>query len=199
MTDTVAIVLPPAGTTAGATAGAAASGMVDALRAIPSRFRRVLVGPPGMRAVPGMDQRIAQPSWFPGSACRRYAGGVATVLDDLLPAVIEVHDRPEVVLFLAERFRPVPVILILHTDPQALRGAHDGAARTFLLAQATRAATASAWVRARLLDGVHPAMRHCALLPGWEGEAQARQTADLLDALRLDALQAWSRRLDATI
>ncbi len=195
MTATVAIVLPDASNPACTQAAA----MVRALSPFPGGFRRVVIGPAAAQAGIEGEFRPAPPLWFHGSPGRRYAAGVARVLRGLRPDVIEVHDCPQMTLALAGPFRPVPVILILHTDPQARRGAHDAPSRTYLLAQATRVATVSPALRERMLEGVHPAMRHCAVLPAWDGPAQATLAANAVDALRLDALQAWSRRLHATI
>ena len=93
-------------------------------------------------------------------------------------------------------FRPVPVVLIVHSDPQEQRGARDAVERTFLLAQVTRIGAVSAALRARVLEGVHPSMRLCAVLPSVD---DATAAGDALDALRVDALEAWSCRLDGPI
>jgi UDP-glucose:(glucosyl)LPS alpha-1,2-glucosyltransferase len=193
MSGTVAIVLPP-----GPTSEQAAT-LVRRLHLLPSRFRSVVLGPQGTGALAEIVHRPIRPAWLPTGAQHRYALRAADHLARLRPAVIEVHDAPEVANLLGGRFRPTPVVLVLHTDPQAQRGAHDPAARTFLLAQATRVAALSPDLRARLLDGVHPAMRHCTLLPPPDGPEGPQATADALDALRLDALKAWSRTLHGPI
>jgi len=183
----VAVILPPDAD--------APIRLLRALSLCPGRFRLVVLGPSDTTAAPGLEvQRIAR-SWLPGSAARRYAA----VLDRLRPDVIEVHDDVAAATHLGGQFRPVPVVLVIHTDPQRQRGAHDPAARTFLLAQATRVAAFSPSLRARILDGVHPAMRHCALLPPPDGPDGPAATAAALDTLRLDALQAWSRSLHGPI
>ena len=194
MSGTVAVVLPPAGPTC-----AAAATLVRRLHMMPSHFRAIVLGPPGLGALAEVVHRRVGLAWLPTSPQHRYATRVAELLTCLRPTVIEVHDAPEVASLLGGRFRPTPVLLILHTDPQAQRGARDPAARTFLLAQATRVAALSDAVRARLLDGVHPAMRHCTLLPPPDGPLGPQGTADALDTLRLDALKAWSRPLHGPI
>ena len=193
MSATVAIVLPP-----GPTSEQAAT-LVRRLHLLPSRFRSVVLGPQGTGALAEIVHRPIRPAWLPTGAQYRYALRATDHLARLRPAVIEVHDAPEVANLLGGRFRPTPVVLVLHTDPQTQRGAHDPAARTFLLAQATRVAALSPDLRARLLDGVHPAMRHCTLLPPPDGPEGPQATADALDALRLDALKAWSRTLHGPI
>jgi hypothetical protein len=192
MAGTVAIVLPPD------PAGDAAA-LVRRLQLMPSRFRPVVLGPPGTGALAEIVHRRIGLAWLPTGAQHRYAIRAADHLARLRPAVIEVHDAPQVASLLGGRFRPIPVLLILHTDPQAQRGAHDPAARTFLLAQATRVAAFSPDLCARLLEGVHPAMRHCTLLPPPDGPLGPQGTADALDTLRLDALKAWSRPLHGPI
>ena len=185
MTEIVAVVLPPGGD----------SGAVERMVAgACGRFRVVVLGPPRERGFAGLEYHVVVPLWLLGGMARRYAGGVARVLRGLGPAVIEVHDALEVAAILGGVFRPVPVVLIVHSDPQGQRGARDAAERTFLLAQVTRVGAVSAAGRARVLEGVHPSMRLCALLPG---EEPAR--GDALDALRGDALEAWSRTLGGPI
>ena len=49
------------------------------------------------------------------------------------PALIEVHNRPDVALALARRFPRTPVALFLHNDPQAMRGAGGTGGRARLL------------------------------------------------------------------
>jgi hypothetical protein len=177
---------------------AAALGMMRAVQGRTGAFETELVGPRGAAAPAGMAFCPAEHAWWQVSLRNRYAEAALETVRRLRPAVVEVHDSLDVAARLAERLRPVPVVVILHSDPQGQRGWRGAAARTFLLAQATRVATASAAFRARLLEGVHPAMRRCDLLPDWNGAAGA-DAADALDALRHDALKAWSRRLDATI
>jgi UDP-glucose:(glucosyl)LPS alpha-1,2-glucosyltransferase len=187
----VAMVLPPTGD--------AVERLVLALAAHPGAFRPIVLAPQGGAPIHGLAHRRIAPSWLPGRPLRRYAAALTTALHQLRPAVIEVHDCPELAALLGGRFRPVPVLLIVHSDPQARHVARDPAARTFLLAQATRVAALSADLRARMLDGVHPAMRHCTLLPPPDGTPGPAATADALDTLRLDALKAWSRPLHGPI
>ncbi len=194
MAGTVAVVLPPAGPSC-----EAAAALVRRLHLLPSHFRAVVFGPAGQGALAEVVHRRVGLAWLPTGAQHRYATRVAEQLTRLRPTVIEVHDAPEVASILGGRFRPTPVLLILHTDPQAQRGAHDPAARTFLLAQATRVAALSPEIRTRMLEGVHPAMRHCTLLPPPDGPLGPQGTADALDTLRLDALKAWSRTLHGPI
>ncbi len=193
MAGTVAIVLPPG------PASEPAAALVRRLHLLPGPFRPIILGPPGQGALAEIVHRRIGLAWLPTGLQHRYALRAAAQIARLRPAVIEVHDAPEVANLLGGRFRPTPVILVLHSDPQAQQGAHDPAARTFLLAQATRVAALSPALRDRLLEGVHPAMRHCALIPPPDGPGGPQATADALDALRLDALKAWSRTLHGPI
>lgn len=193
MSGLVAVVLPPG------PASEPVAALVHRIGPMPSHFRSFVLGPPGQGTLAQVVHRVVPGPRLPGDPQRRYAARVASLLVPLRPAVIEVHDAPEVAGLLGGRFRPTPVLLVFHTDPQAQRGAHDPAARTFLLAQATRVAAFSADLRARLLEGVHPSMRHCALLPPPDAPGGPAATADALDALRLDALKAWSRPLHGPI
>ena len=85
----------------------------------------VVVGPEQSNVTyAGIDYRAASPSWLDG-----YAGGVARVLKQVRPALIEVHNRPEVALALAAAFRRTPVALFLHNDPRRMRGVEKGFSR----------------------------------------------------------------------
>ncbi len=97
----------------------------------------------------------AIPSWWrPGNINQRYAVAVATVIRRLSPALVEVHNRAEIALSLATRLAPIPVSLILHNDPQTMRGARSAAERHVLLARLARVIPVSAYLRGRLLEGV---------------------------------------------
>ena len=81
----------------------------------------------------------------------RYARGVAAVLRGLRPDLVEVHNRPEIALYLARRFPRV--VLFLHNDPQGMRGAKTGADRTRLLRRLARVVTVSEHLRGLFLQG----------------------------------------------
>lgn len=91
------------------------------------------------------------------SGVARYAAGVARVLRSRQPALIEVHNRPEVALHLL-RLR-VPVTLVLHNDPTGMRGARTAAERGTLLARMARVVTVSAWLRDRFMAGIDRPVR----------------------------------------
>ncbi len=81
----------------------------------------------------------------------RYARGVATALRALRPDLVEVHNRPEIALYLARRFPRI--VLFLHNDPQGMRGAATAAERTALLRRMARVVTVSDHLRGRFLEG----------------------------------------------
>jgi glycosyltransferase involved in cell wall biosynthesis len=151
---TVAIVLPP-GEGFGPQAVGAVGLLVQRLAAA-SAWRSVVVGAPQRQPLfPGIDFRAATPPLLAlGRGNRRYALGVAALLRRLRPALVEVHNKPEVALALARRCPGVPVTLFLHNDPQEMRGAGPAAGRAALLARVTQLVTVSEFLRQRLLEGL---------------------------------------------
>ena len=104
---------------------------------------------------PDIDFRPVNPTpWKLGNTNLRYAASVASTLKRLTPALIEVHNRPEIALALADRIPATPVSLILNNDPQAMRDAATPAQRTDMLRRLARVMTSSDYLRQRLLDGV---------------------------------------------
>ena len=127
---------------------------------------RRLVQTPGFRTVvfggkqqgpvfADIDFRPVNPKpWTLGNTNRRYAAAVAAILQRLNPALIEVHNRPEIALVLADRLPAIPVSLILNNDPQAMRDAATPAQRAAMLRRLARVMTSSDYLRQRVLDGV---------------------------------------------
>ena len=83
----------------------------------------------------------------------RYAAGVAAILRLVPPDLIEVHNRPEIATFLARRFPEAALVLVLHNDPQGMRGARTPWQRS-RLARRVRVVTVSEHLRQRFLAGV---------------------------------------------
>ena len=94
------------------------------------------------------------PRWRLAPLAMRYAAGLAATLRPMQPCVIEVHNRPDIAMALARGFPRTPVVLFLHNDPQGMRGARRPAERRLLLRSLAAVAPISAYLRARLLDGV---------------------------------------------
>ncbi len=129
--------------------------MVQRLGAARSDFRTVVVGAPLQHppfAAPPF-QPVPAPGWLPWGRAERYAQGVASVLRQLRPSLIEVHNRPLVALALARCFPRTPTMLFLHNDPQAMRGAASVAERERLRVLA-RVVAVSPYVGGRLVDGL---------------------------------------------
>jgi len=103
--------------------------------------------------------------WSTTSTNLRYAAVVAEALKKLEPALIEVHNRPEIALALATRLPAIPVIAFLHNDPSGMRGAATPAERTQMLRRLARVVTPSAYLRQRLLDGVAAPDKDPVVLP----------------------------------
>ncbi len=86
----------------------------------------------------------------------RYAAGLAAALRRARPDVIEVHNRPDIALYLARRFPRVPVVLFLHNDPQGMRAARTPRQRATLVSRLALVAPVSTYLQHRLLDGRAP-------------------------------------------
>ena len=95
----------------------------------------------------------AVPVFWPPAGPGRYAAAVARVLHRLQPALIEVHNRPEIAIRLRRGFPGVPMMLFLHNDPQSMRRAHTPAQRRRLLA-CMQVVCVSEMVRQRFLEGI---------------------------------------------
>lgn len=118
-------------------------------------FRTVVIGA-ALRHAPFAApcfEAAHPPPWLPASRTTRYVWGVARRLRQLRPALIEVHNRPMIALRLARRFPGVPTVLVLHNDPQAMRGTASAAGR-LRLRRLARVVTVSPYVSERLVDGL---------------------------------------------
>lgn len=153
----VAIVLPYREYFSPGAAGAVAL-LVRRLATWREGFAPTVIGPPpSMPPFADVPFRPARATWWPpANTARRYGHAVARLIQAEPPALIEVHNRPELALFLARRFPRIPVSLFLHNDPQGMRNAKTPAERTRLLHRLAAVANASAWLRGRLLEGVPP-------------------------------------------
>jgi glycosyltransferase involved in cell wall biosynthesis len=103
--------------------------------------------------------------WWPGNVNLRYAQVVSAALRRFSPALVEVHNRPEIALHIARRLPQVPVTLLLNNDPQEMRAARTPAERAGLLRRLALVMTSSDYLRARFLDGLGPAAGSVAVLP----------------------------------
>lgn len=177
--DMIAVVLPPGEAFAPAAAGPVGQ-EVHRLAVQPSAFRCVVFGTAVAAPFAEVPFRPVQPPWMLAGATARYAVGVERALGGRVPALVEVHDRADLALALADRL-PAPVMLVLHTDPQTLRRAGSPAERLFLLGTLARVLALSAAQRDRLLEGLHEPPRDPDLLP----------ECISLDALRAHVVASW--------
>ncbi|WP_372618193.1 glycosyltransferase family 4 protein [Falsiroseomonas sp.] len=121
---------------------------------------RFVAAPPGALARMLMGANLA------------YARAVRRAVRVAAPKLVEVHNRPTLALSLARLH--LPVLLVLHNDPQGMRAAGTPAARARLLARLAGVVCISDWVRQRLLDGT-------------EDQALARKAHMIPNGLDLDA------------
>lgn len=139
----VAIVLPPRESFGSDAAGAIAL-IVRRLAAAPSRFTPVVIGRPVAKPFTDAVFSPAYPPWWPGPQTLRYAWAVANIIHRLRPALVEVHNRPDLAGRLA-RLGP-PVTLLLNNDPQAMRSTRTLGQRARLDARLAAVAASSAWL-----------------------------------------------------
>jgi UDP-glucose:(glucosyl)LPS alpha-1,2-glucosyltransferase len=115
---------------------------------------------------PDIDYTPVTPSiWSIGSTNLRYAAAVARALKTAPPALIEVHNRPEIALALAARLPAIPVVAFLHNEPAGMRQAASPAERTEMLRRLAGVVTPSAYLRQRVLDGVTAPDKDPVVLP----------------------------------
>jgi UDP-glucose:(glucosyl)LPS alpha-1,2-glucosyltransferase len=148
-------------------AGVGAVGTVARLLSGAPGFRSLVIGGP-QSSPPYADipfQAVRPALWRPGNVNIRYGAALAGPLARARPALIEVHNRPELALWLARRFPDRPVMLFLHNDPQGMRQARTAGERTHLLHALARVVTVSDYLRRRLLEGVAAPSRPPAVLP----------------------------------
>ena len=150
----IAVVLPPRESFSPAAAGAIAL-MVERLHARTGAFAPVVLGmPPPDPPFAGIAFEPVRPAFRPMAFGARYATGVLRALRGLDPALIEVHNRPDLARFLAGKFAERPVVLFLHNDPQGMPACRTPAARADLLARLGGVAVVSAFLRQRFLEGI---------------------------------------------
>ena len=161
--NTIAVVLPPRENFSADAAGAIGL-LVHRLAVQRSAFRTLVLGAPVAAPLAGPAFRPVEPPWMLAGATARHAEGVVRALGGAVPSVVEVHNRPDLALALADRLA-APVLLLLHNDPQGMRRARSPADRRFLLGTLARVATVSDHLRGRLLDGLPEPPRQPEVLP----------------------------------
>ncbi|MSP00219.1 MAG: glycosyltransferase [Acetobacteraceae bacterium] len=118
-------------------------------------------GPP----FPEVPFQVIRPAaWWPGNINLRFVAGMLGTLRRARPALIEVHNRPEIALALARLFPRVPVGLLLNNDPTDMRAARSAASRARLLRRLRPVMASSDYLRRRFMEGVEPSAGQVELL-----------------------------------
>ena len=153
----VAVILPPREGFGPGRAGAL--GLLARRYATAPGFRTLVIGGeqdgPPFPDVP--FQAIRPAAWWPGKVNLRYVAGMIGTLRHARPALIEVHNRPEIALALARLFRRTPVGLTLHNDPLEMRTLRSPEARVRLARRLRPVTTVSEYLRHRYMQGIDPA------------------------------------------
>ncbi|MFT8421948.1 MAG: glycosyltransferase family 4 protein [Gluconacetobacter sp.] len=90
---------------------------------------------------------------WPRSTVGRYSAGVARIVRQVRPGLVEIHNRPDIALSLAGCFPDLPMTLTLHNDPRGMRGTMSPAQRA-TLARRMRVIVVSDWVRQCFAEGL---------------------------------------------
>jgi UDP-glucose:(glucosyl)LPS alpha-1,2-glucosyltransferase len=161
----VAIVLPPREGFGPGRAGAI--GLIARRHLATPGFSTVVVGgPQSGPPFPNAAFHLVRPSsWWPGNVNLRFAHAASRVLRQMAPALVEVHNRPEIAVWLARRLPHLPVTLLLNNDPQAMRAARTPAERATLLRRLALVMTSSEYLRGRFLEGVDATAGSVAVQP----------------------------------
>jgi UDP-glucose:(glucosyl)LPS alpha-1,2-glucosyltransferase len=161
----VAIVLPPREGFAPGRTGAIGL-LVRRLAQTPG-FEPVIIGGnqegPTFPAIP--YHTVTPSRWSLGSTNIRYAAAVADALKTRTPALIEVHNRPEIALALSSRLAKTPVVAFLHNDPLGMREAATADQRAHMLRRLAGVITPSDHLRQRFLTGVASPHKDPLVLP----------------------------------
>jgi UDP-glucose:(glucosyl)LPS alpha-1,2-glucosyltransferase len=160
----VATILPPREKFAPDSAGAIGL-LVHRLAGVRTSFDMRVIGASQPETFPGIPFRAAPMPLLRLHPLRRYEAGVARLLRAAPPALIEVHNRPDMALYLADRFPEIPVCLFLHNDPRGMRHARTPAERATLLSRLAQVVTVSDFLRGLLLEGVTTEVPPPAVLP----------------------------------
>jgi len=161
----VATILPPFEGFGPGQAGAVGT-MVRLLSGAPG-YRPLVIGGP-QASVPFADvpfHAVRAARWRPGNVNIRYGAALLQTLWRAGPALIEVHNRPELAIWLARRLPTTPVLLFLHNDPQEMRRAGTSAERARLLSRLARVVVVSEYLQRRLLEGISQPARAPVVLP----------------------------------
>jgi glycosyltransferase involved in cell wall biosynthesis len=159
-----AVILPPREGFGPGRAGAL--GLLARRYATAPGFRTLVIG--GEQDGPPFPEVPFQPirpaAWWPGNVNLRFVAAMIGPLRRARPALIEVHNRPEIALALARMFPRLPVGLLLNNDPTDMRAARSPDARARLLRRLRPVMASSDYLRRRFMEGVDPAAGEVELL-----------------------------------
>jgi UDP-glucose:(glucosyl)LPS alpha-1,2-glucosyltransferase len=187
----VAVVLPPREGFGPGRAGAIGM-LVRRLTRAPGFETIVIGGKQDSPTFADIDfQPVAPSLWSLGSTNIRYAAAVADTLKKHAPALIEVHNRPEIALAVAARLPSTKVVAFLHNDPFGMREAATTAERTKLLQRLAGVVVPSDYLRGRVLDGVVAPDKDPVVLPN------CLDLAELPPARRRERLVLFAGRVVA--
>jgi glycosyltransferase involved in cell wall biosynthesis len=161
---TVAVILPPREAFSPAATGAIGL-IAHRLAVAPGPFRATVHGTPTAAPFADVAFQPVRPALLPAGQARRYAVAVGRRLARDRPALAEVHNRPDVALYLARRLPALPVTLFLHNDPSGMRRARSPLERAALCAALAGVVTVSAFLRDRLTDGLAAPPPRVGVLP----------------------------------
>lgn len=82
---------------------------------------------------------------------RAYRYGLAFLVRKYRPSLIEIHNRPEIALYIAKKFPYIPVSLTLHNDPLSMRGLKTKRERQDILRK-IYVVGVSHWIKERFLS-----------------------------------------------
>lgn len=80
-----------------------------------------------------------------------YRYGVARLVQKYRPCLIEIHNRPEIALYIARKYPYIPVSLTLHNDPLSMRGLKKAKERQYIVNK-IHVVVVSEWVKERFLS-----------------------------------------------
>ncbi|CAI3933020.1 glycosyltransferase family 4 protein [Commensalibacter papalotli (ex Botero et al. 2024)] len=81
-----------------------------------------------------------------------YRCGVSRLVQKYRPCLVEIHNRPEIALYIAQKYPYIPVSLTLHNDPLSMRGLKKNIERHKIV-EKLHVVAVSEWVKDRFLSG----------------------------------------------
>jgi UDP-glucose:(glucosyl)LPS alpha-1,2-glucosyltransferase len=153
----VAVVLPPRegfGPQSAGAIGLLQERLARADIATPSPFTATILGSQSSGTLFDLPYVAVPPRLWPLGTDARYAAGVAQALERIRPALVEVHNRPDLAARLARRMPPQHIALFLHNDPRSMRGAGTARLRTALSAKLGRVVCVSNYLAGCWMQGV---------------------------------------------